>query len=358
MNSKERVLCTIELEKADKVPMDFAANEGTLNKIYRRLKVNSYKEVLKTFHVDILDIRGIIDPVYQGPVPEERAVGNGVKQDFWGMKTKIMQTASGPEEMYVDFIFQDVSDIEEMEQHYWPQVNWFDFSNIAKRLKPWQDFAIMASGASVFQHPTFLRGFNNLLMDMLTNQELAGCLMDKFTDFYVSYFDRLITAADGQIDILRIADDIGMQDRPLISKMVFEEFLVPRLKKLVDMAHSHSVKVMYHSCGSIVDFIDRIIEIGVEILDPIQVRAKGMDPRYLKENYSDQICFHGSIDTQYVLPQGSAEDVEKEVKKMINILGQDGGFILAPSHVLQTDVPLQNIEALYRAGYNYGKISL
>jgi len=358
MNSKERVLSTIELEKADRVPMDFAANEGTLNKIYRHLKVDSYKEVLKTFHIDILDMRGIIDPIYQGSVPKERAIGNGVKQDFWGMKTKVIQTANDPEEIYVDFIFQDVNDITEMEQHYWPQVNWFNFSNIAERLKPWQDFAIMASGASVFQHPTFLRRIDNLLMDMLTNQELAGYLMDKFTDFYVSYFDRLITAADGQIDILRIADDIGMQDRPFISKTVFEDFFVPRLKKLIDMAHSHDVKVMYHSCGSIVNFIDKIIEIGVDILDPIQVRAKGMDPWYLKENYGDHICFHGSIDTQYVLPQGLVEDVEKEVKKMINILGQDGGFILAPSHVLQTDVPLRNIEALYRAGYKYGKISL
>jgi len=82
MNSKERVFCTIELEKADRVPMDFAANEGTLNNIYRHLKVNSYKEILKTFHVDVLNIGGIIDPIYQGPVPKERAIGNGVKQDF------------------------------------------------------------------------------------------------------------------------------------------------------------------------------------------------------------------------------------------------------------------------------------
>ena len=303
MNSKERVLCTIELEKADRVPMDFAANEGTLNKIYRHLKVNSYKEVLKTFHVDILDIRGVIDPIYQGPVSKEREIGNGVKKDFWGMKTKVMQTATGPEEMYVDFIFQDVNHIEKMEQHYWPQMNWFDFSNIAEKLKPWQDFAIMASGASVFQHPTFLRRFDNLLMDMLTNQELASYLMDKFTDFYVSYFDRLITAAKSQIDILRIADDIGMQDGPLISNMLFEEFFVPRLKRLIDMAHSHGIKVMFHSCGSIVNFIGRLIEIGVDVLDPIQVRAKGMNPRYLKENYGGQICFHGSIDTQYAYPK-------------------------------------------------------
>jgi len=214
----------------------------------------------------------------------------------------------------------------------------------------------MASGPSIFQHPTFLRGIDNLLVDMMINPEIANYIMDKHTDFYVDYFDKLFSVTDGQIDILRIADDIGMQDGPLVSKEIFEEYFVPRLKKIFDMAHSYNIKVMFHSCGSIVNFIDRIIEIGADILDPIQVRAKGMDPVYLKKNYGDKICFHGSVDTQYTLPVGSVRDVEEEVKERIKILGKNNGFILAPSHVLQTDVPLENIIALYRTGYKYGNL--
>jgi uroporphyrinogen decarboxylase len=355
MNSKERVLSAINLEVPDRVPMDFSANEGTLNKIYNHLRVNSHKELLETLHVDILDMRGVIDPVYQGPVPEKNDIGNGIIQNYWGWRQKTMQTATGPEEMFVDFIFKNVNNIKEMEKHHWPEIDWFDFSDIAERLKSWQNFAIMVSGPSIFQHPSFLRGLDNLLIDMMVNQEIAHYLMNKFTDFYVKYFDKLITATGNQVEILRIADDLGMQNGPLISEKVFNDFFVPKLIKIIDMAHSHGVKVMFHSCGSIINFIDRIIEIGIDILDPIQVRAKGMDPMYLKKNYNDKICFHGSIDTQYTLPVGSAEEVEKEVKKMIEILGENGGFILAPSHVLQTDVPLNNIEALYIAGYKYGK---
>lgn len=354
MTSKERVLCTVSLSVPDRVPMDFGANTTTLERLYRDLNVSSHKELLEKLNVDIVDIRGVVDPVYKGPVPKVKHMENGVKENFWGMRTKMMQTATGPEESYCDFIFKDIDDVHKMEEHIWPEADWFDFSNMGKRLEQWSDFAIMASGASVFQHPTFLRGIDNLLMDMMINEEIANYLMDKFTDFYVEYFDRMFTSAKGKVDILRIADDLGMQDRLIISPDTFEKYFVPRIKRIADMAHSHGVKVMFHSCGSIVSFISRLIETGVDILDPIQVRAKGMEPEYLKNCFGSKICLHGSIDTQYILPEGTADDVVKEVKKMIDILGKGGGFILSPSHVLQTDVPTENILVLYKTGYKYG----
>ena len=119
-------------------------------------------------------------------------------------------------------------------------------------------------------------------MDLLEAPELADYLMDRFTDFYVAYFDRMFTAAAGRIDILRIADDLGTQHGLLISPRLFDRYFAPRLAKLVDMAHSHGVKVMFHSCGAIVPFIERIISLGVDILDPLQVAADGMDPQIIK----------------------------------------------------------------------------
>ena len=121
------------------------------------------------------------------------------------------------------------------------------------------------------------------------------------------------------------------------------------------MAHSHNVKVMFHSCGSIVPLIDRLIDLGIDILDPIQVRAKDMDPEIIKEKFGSRLCFHGSIDTQYSLPCGTPDDVRAEAEKMITILGKDGGFILSPSHVLQTDVPTENVTALYETAHTFGK---
>ncbi len=160
----------------------------------------------------------------------------------------------------------------------------------------------------------------------------------------------MITAAKGKIDMLRIADDLGMQDRLLVSPETFTSVFAPRIKRIVQMAHSHGVKVMFHSCGAIFPLIESIIETGVDVLDPIQVKASGMIPEKLKADFGSKICFHGSIDTQFLLPQGSPQQVEQSVCQMFNILGKQGGFILSPSHILQTDVPLENIKALYRAG--------
>jgi len=354
MNSKERVLCAINLGVPDRVPMDFSANQGTLDRLYRDLNVSSYMGLLKYLHIDIFDLRGVIDPIYKGPVPKETYLTNGVKQNFWGMRTRIMETPTGPEECYCDFVLKDITEAREMDKHLWPSADWFDFSDIENRLKLWKEFCIMITGVSMFQHASFLRGLENLLMDMICNKELAHYLMDKFTNFYIEYFDRLITYAKGNIDILRIADDIGMQNKQLVGTNTFNEFFSPRIKKIVDMAHSHNVKIMYHSCGSIIPFIEKLIDLGVDILDPIQVRAKDMNPKDIKDNFGSSICLHGSIDTQYILPKGSVKDIEEEVKKMIDILGKNGGFIISPSHVLQTDVSTANVEALYSTAYKYG----
>jgi uroporphyrinogen decarboxylase len=204
----------------------------------------------------------------------------------------------------------------------------------------------MASGASVFQHPAFLRGSDNLLADMALRPELAEYLIDRHTDFYVAFFDRMFNAARGMVDILRIADDLGMQDRLLMSPAMFDRFIAPRLERIIRMAHGHCVKVMFHTCGAVVPLIDRLIDLGVDMLDPIQVRAKGMDPVEIKERFGSRIALHGAIDTQYLLPRGTPEEVAGEVRRMIATLGPEG-YVISPCHVLQTDVPTANVLAIY-----------
>jgi len=353
VTSKERVLAAINLQEPDRVPMDFSANKATLARLLKDFDCSDLFTLIKTLGADIVDLRGVVDPVYKGPVPEKRALADGVSQNYWGWRTKIEQTATGPEEMFCEFILADRSH-EEIQQHLWPQVDWFDFSDFGQRLEKWQGLAVMASGPSVWQHPTFLRGLDNLMADLMLAPDTAELLMDKFTDFYVAYFDKMFSQVPGKVDILRIADDLGMQDRLIMSREMILRFIIPRLKKIVDMAHSHGVKVMFHSCGAIFEVIDDIIEAGLDILDPLQVTAKGMDPKKIKDSFGSRICLHGAIDTQYLLPEGNPSDVSRTVKEMVNILGKGGGYILSPSHVLQTDVPTANISALYETGLNKG----
>ncbi|MBC8507917.1 MAG: hypothetical protein H8D34_23870 [Chloroflexi bacterium] len=195
---------------------------------------------------------------------------------------------------------------------------------------------------------------DNLLCDMIISPSMAEYIIDRYTDFYVDYYSAMFEATQGRIDILRIADDFGTQIGSLISMELFSKFIKPKVKKLVDMAHAYGVKVMFHSCGSVIDYIDELIEVGVDILDPIQTQAERMDPAYIKQRFGEKICLHGSLDTQYTLPKGSVEEVIEEVKDRISVLGPGGGFIIAPSHTLQPDVPIQNIEAIYRTAREYG----
>jgi uroporphyrinogen decarboxylase len=204
----------------------------------------------------------------------------------------------------------------------------------------------MATGASVWQHPSFLRSLEVLMMDLLDEPEIASFLMDKFTDFYVDYFDRMLTVAAGEIDLLRIADDVGTQHGLIFSPEIFKEFVGPRIKRIIDMAHSHGVKVMYHSCGAIFSLIPEIIASGADVLDPLQAAAKGMEPEKLKASYGNQICLHGGIDTQYLLPQGTPEQVAGRTREICEILGKGGGYVASPCHVVQTDVPTANLEAM------------
>lgn len=349
MNRRERVMTAADLGEPDRVPIDLLPNEFVEARLHRDLGTSSHRELLERLQVDIVDLRGVVDPDYRGPRPASREVGDGVRENIWGWRQKVVQTATGPEECFVEFVLADAESVEDLQQHPWPAPDWFDFSEFGHRLEAWDDFALMASGPSVFQHPTFLRGMENLLMDMAMRPEMAHFLMDKFTDFYVEFYDRMLEAAGGRIDIVRVADDVGTQEGLMVSREMFHEFFAPRLSRLVDLAHSHGAKLMFHSCGAIRPLIEDIIEIGVDILDPLQAAAKGMEPEGLKEGFGDRICLHGGICTQHLLPEGTPEEVGAEVRRRIRILGNGGGYILSPCHVLQTDVPTENVLAMVEA---------
>ena len=351
MNKRERVMAAVQFRPVDKLPMDFSACDVVLNRLYKYCGVSSYKELLHYLDCDIVDIRGVVDPKWVAPFPHTFTREDGMIQNYLGFVKKIQNTVFGPVPEHSDYILQDCLDLDEIKEAWqFPRVEWFDFSDMSERIREYQQdgFAIMASGGSVFQHPTLIRRMDVFLCDLMTEPEIAEYLMDGYTNFYLDYYRALFEACPGQIDIFRIADDLGMQDRPLIGENLFRQFIFPRLKKLCDLAHEYGVKVMFHSCGCAFPFIGMLIEAGVDILDPLQPNAKDMSPENLHAHYAGKICFHGSIDTQYTLPKGTEEDVRSQVRKHAEIFTKGGSsFIIAPAHQLQPDVPVENIIALY-----------
>jgi uroporphyrinogen decarboxylase len=151
-----------------------------------------------------------------------------------------------------------------------------------------------------------------------------------------------------------MADDYCSHRAPLFSPATFKEFVVPYLEELVAITHKHNKKFLLHCCGAVRPLLPMIIDAGVDMLEPIQIRAKGMDPFHLKQDFGADLCFYGGIDLQQILCRGTPPQVADEVKRLIDLLGENGGYVLGPGHTyIQTDAPLENIMAMYETASEY-----
>ena len=361
LTSKERVQNAINHQEPDRIPTHLNANHPVVTRLRQALEVGTTRELLHALHIDIFDMRGIdirgdssVMPKYTGPentgIPADWS-GNITK--LWGIKEIVVQTESGPTITQIEYPLAEANSLEELERHCWPAPDWFDYSDLRERLEDWTEFAILCSGCSVFQHPTYVRGMDKLMLDMSINPEMADFVFDKFTDFYYEFYRRIFEQAGDLIDIFALADDLGMQNSLLISPRMFEKFVAPRLQKMAELAHRYDIKLLLHSDGNIEKIIPRLIELGVDILDPIQPEA--LDPLKIKAKFGKQLCLRGGISAQHILTHGTVDDVVAETQRIITGLAPGGGYILAPGHpVLTVDIPTENIIAMYDTAFKYG----
>jgi uroporphyrinogen decarboxylase len=201
--------------------------------------------------------------------------------------------------------------------------------------------------ADVWQRPALVRGWEGMFLDMLERPDWVHFLARKFTDFYREDYTRAAEVTGGRIDLYLLISDLGSQTGPLISLPMFQQFVAPYAKEMIDCIHALGGKVLFHSCGAISPFIPDLIALGVDILDPIQPVGPAMAPESLAEHFGGRICFHGGIDMQQLLPRGTVEQVRAEVERYKHALGAEGGYILGPTHLFQPDVPPENVLAVY-----------
>ena len=180
-------------------------------------------------------------------------------------------------------------------------------------------------------------------------------IFDHLSDFFFEYTKRLLEAGKGRIDIAWYGDDYGCQTGLTISPQTYKKLLKPRWKRHIELAHSFGAVVMLHSCGSTRKLIPDLIETGFDILDTVQPEAADMNPAELKRKFGDRLSFHGMISVQQVLPHGTTEDVRREVKERMEVMKPGGGYIMAPTHCIQPDTPVENILAMYEAGLEFGR---
>ncbi len=359
MNAKERFAAVCNHQAPDRVPIDYLAGRAIDKKLRSYLGVDSEEELLNELCCDFyyLSVRDISQnesslKIYRGPeldiTETERTCPFGIRylraQYDWKF---------GADEAIGGALYNAES-VKDILNHPWPKPEWFDVEALAEECSRNKDRVIISGfWTAIMGNAYRLLGFERFLMSMALNPEMIRTLIRRISDFYMALNDRLFSALKGKIDVFFFGNDFGSQNGLLFSEEMWLDFFLEAYIRIIALAHCYGLKVMVHSCGSIASILKHLIKTGADIIDPVQITAKGMAPERLKQEFGEELVFHGAIDTQKLLPSATAERVYQQTLDMIRILGEKRGYIVAPCNNLQDDTPVKNIEAMYRAAKNY-----
>ena len=377
---KERLLMALNHEQPDRNPMDLGGRQTTLSILaYENLKnylslshlptkvmAHSWQTcfideaVLEMFDIDTRHVRPASK--VNDVIGETLATGESDKifVDEWGVKRKI----AGDYANLIDHPLR-TANLDDLEDFPWPDsADNYDFQGLresTRKLYEQGEYALVGSLGSpgnIFEQAWYLRGLSEFMKDLIKNKDFAHAVMRRILDIRKRNVELYLNEVGEFIDVVQLADDMASQDNLLISPKHYREIVKPYQLELCQHVKSlTNAKIYFHSCGSISPLLDELIEIGVEILNPVQVSAANMDTQDLKKRYGKKLSFWGAIDTFEVLPNGSASDVQAEVHKRICDLGKSGGYVMGPVHNICSDVPPENVVAMYEAGLKYGTLA-
>ncbi|HSW00724.1 MAG TPA: uroporphyrinogen decarboxylase family protein [Sedimentisphaerales bacterium] len=383
MTSRERVLKALNHQTPDRVPIDFGGFQTGIHK-------TAYAALVK--HLGLREEIAILDPVQQLARPSEavlerfhvdtryvlahgpdgfdgairKAERNGrlwhnLKDEFgvvWSMPD-----GTG---LYMDISHHPLADagIADLADYPWP--NGSDATRFAGvrehtlMLRRETPYALVTGIAGVvYEYCWYLRGLERWFMDTVENPEFCAALLDRTLAFWLDYMTGFLREVGDLIDVVMIGDDLTGQHGPLFSPAFYRKVVKPRQKRLVQHIKSLTkAKIWYHTCGNCVEYIPDLIDNGVDILNPVQTSAAGMDPTRLKQRFGRSLAFWGGgCDAQHVLPFGTSEEVREQVRRNMEIFKPSGGYVFNGIHNIQADVPPENVVALFDAAYEYGPYS-
>ena len=380
MTSRERVVAALNHKTPDRVPIDLGGFQSGIHK-------EAYKAL-----IDCMGIKEeieILDPIQQLAKPSE-AVLRYLNVDIRyvcahatkNSKNKIEKNVrdgrlwhdlqddfgvvwSMPDDqgMYMDISHHPLAEakVNDLCDYPWPNgKDWSRFSGVRKQaleMRKETPYALSTGiGGVVYEYCWYLRGLEQWLMDTIQNIEFCEALIDQTLKFWLDYYSGFMKEVGDIVDIVMIGDDIAGQTGPLFSPDFYRKVVKPRQKKLIQHIKSMtSAKIWYHTCGSCIEYIPDLIDNGVDIINPVQTSATGMDPAKLKADFGDSIVFWGGgIDSQHVLPFATPEKVREEVKRNLEIFKPNGGYIFNNIHNIQAGVPGENIIAMYEAAHEFG----
>ena len=347
MTPRERVGAALEHCQPDFTPCDYFATPEIRGRLIehfglagREITDNMVAECLGT------DIRYVKPPYVGPPLP---TFDDGSVMNIWGVRRRPVGNEYGEYAEPVGTPYAWTT-VEEAEDFPWPNPDDYDFGAIPALCEQYPGMAIAAGDFGVqdfINGVAFGRGVEQVLLDIATEDPVYLYLVEKRHRFYMRYIERTLEAGAGRIDLVLCGDDFGSQRGPLISPATFDRLFAPRKREFFDMVHAHGAKVTHHCCGSSRALIPRFIDCGMDALQTIQTRAAGMNPYELKAEFGGRIALHGAVDVQGWLQRSTPAQIAVEVNRLMDEVGAGGGCIIAPSHQIQPDTPLENVLAFY-----------
>lgn len=336
MTPRERVFRAIAHQPTDRMPADYHGLPHVTDRLVEHLGLPDGEALLQMLQIDM---RRVWFSYY---LPDMAPDAEGYVRNFWGVRYHPDRANNVPP-------FHEDSTVEEVYAHPWPSADALDYRTITEQSAHFHaDYVTYGSPWCPFFHEIgWLIGQENYLIWMHTRPELVDAITDCIVSFEIEVTRRFLAACHGKLDIAFFGNDFGTQRGLFISPFLFQRFLRHPLKRFYDLAHEYECKVMQHSCGSVCDIIPWLVEDGVDILNPIQMRAYGMDLPSLARQYRDTLTFHGGVDTQHTLPFGTPDDVREQVRSYRALTRDIGGYILCSSQDLIEDIPEENILAMY-----------
>lgn len=378
LTSRERFILALNHQEPDRVPIDLGSIASTIRTVdaYDRLKnhmglaldkrirhfadehIIPDEEILQALHVDTVYLRMNVPKTWQRVRLDPHTI-----VDEWGVP---WYKAPGSFYTFPSSYPMKTAAMEEIKKFPWPDPNepsrFEGLREKAKRLFEQTEYALVADGTTgvgVFDMSWHLRGMENIFLDMLTHPDFTESLFQHLTDYYVAVYRNYMQAVGDFIQLVIYYEDLSGQDGPLISPQLYKKFVKPCHRRIFKVIKDHTAaKICVHTCGSVYAFLDDYVELGVDVLNPVQISAWDMDPVRLKQKYGASLSFHGGIDTQRFLPRATPEQVREEVRRMIGILGPGGGYLFTSCHSIQPDVSPENIVALFSAAWEHGKYPL
>jgi len=371
MTSRERIRNVFAHKMPDRVPVDLsgrssAIEAGAYADLTRYLGIDNEKpadnfirshaviseEILNLFRVDTRYVRSVPLSSWQKDAAGEYFY------DSWQVPWK-----KAPGSHYYDidrFIYQDIEE-DDIGRMKWPELLTDamvdEITKKAKDLSENTECSVITDtfGSAIFETAWYMRGFEQFLVDMMTDETFTAKFLNKILELQLAAYDKLLAKAGPYIDGVFVTDDLASQDSLLMSNDLYRRVIAPYQKELFSFIRSKGPEIIYHSCGAVYPLLEDLIETGVKVLHPVQLSAAGMDAKVLKREFGDRIVFWGGgCNSQKTLQFGSVQEVKDEVRSRLELLAPDGGYVFAPEHCIQPGTPPENIVAMFETVKEYG----